>query len=108
MPAKKYHVELTPEEQASLEQMLRRGRHSARLLTRARVLLIASDGLPDDEIAQEVSTSRPTLERTRKRFSEVRLQSLSERPGPGKKRLPDELGEARLIAEACSLAPLGS
>jgi transposase len=107
MPAKKYHVELTAEEQATLEQMLRCGKHSARRLTRARILLKASDGLLDDEIAEAVSTSAPTIERIRKRFAEVRLGSLDERPRPGKKRLLDHKGEARLIAEACSKAPDG-
>ena len=107
MPAKKYHVKLTAKEQAMLEQMLRRGKHSARKLTRARILLKASDGLRDDEIAEAVSTSLPTVERTRKRFTEVRLGSLDELPRPGRKRLLDERGEARLIAEACSTAPEG-
>ena len=51
MPAKKYHVELNAEERFTLEQMLRRGTHSARRLARARILLKAADGLRDDEIA---------------------------------------------------------
>jgi putative transposase len=107
MPAKKYHVELTTEERATLEQMLRRGKHSARRLTRARILLKAGDGLRDDEVAEAVETSLPTIERTRKRFAEVRLGALDERPRPGKKPVLDERGEARLIAEACSQAPDG-
>jgi transposase len=107
MPAKKYHVELSVEERATLEQMLRRGKHSARRLTRARILLKAADGLRDDETAEAVETSLPTVERTRKRFAEVRLGALDERPRPGKKPVLDERGEARLIAEACSVAPGG-
>ena len=87
--------------------MLRRGKPSARRQTRVRILLKASDGLPDKEIAEAGSTSLPTVERTRKRFAEVRLASLAERPRPGKKRLLDEKAEARLIAEACSTAPAG-
>jgi transposase len=107
MPAKKYHVKLTAQEQASLEQMLRRGKHSARKLRRARILLKAAEGLRDDEIAEVVSTSLPTVERTRKRFAEIRLEALAERPRPGKKRRLDDKAEARLIAEACSAAPEG-
>jgi transposase len=107
MPAKKYHVELSVEERVKLEQMLRRGRHSARRLTRARILLKAADGQRDDEIAEAVETSLPTVERTRKRFAEVRLGALDEQPRPGKKPVLDEGGEARLIAEACSAAPGG-
>jgi transposase len=107
MPAKKYQVELRVEEYASLEQRLRRGNHSARKLTRARILLKAASGLSDEEIAQEIDTCVPTIERTRKRFAARRLNALHEEPRPGRKRGLDERGEARLIAEACSPAPKG-
>jgi transposase len=107
MPAKKYHIELTDQERSMLEQMLRRGKHSARKLTRARILLKADSGLRDEDIAQEIDTCIPTVEPLRKRFAQVRLGSLDERPRPGRKRLLDEKGEARLIAEACSQAPEG-
>jgi len=107
MPAKKYHVTLTAEERMTLEQMLRRGKHSTRRLTRARILLKAADGLRDDEIAAAIETSLPTVERTRKRFTVGRLQALEEKLRPGKKPVLDERGEARLIAEACTPAPEG-
>jgi transposase len=107
MPAKKYHVELTLEEYASLAQMLRRGTHSARKLTRARILLKAAAGRSDEEIAQEIDSCVPTIERTRKRFAVGRLEALQEVPRPGRKRRLDDRGEARLIAEACSPAPEG-
>ncbi len=95
MPAKKYHVELSVAERTKLEQMLRRGKDSARRLMRARILLKAADGLRDDEIAEAVETSLPTVERTRKRFTEVNLGALDERPRSGKKPRLDERGEAR-------------
>jgi transposase len=108
MPAKKYHVELTAAEYESLEQILRRGNHSARKLTRARILLKAASDMRDEEIAQEVDTCVPTIEeRTRKRFAAVRLGALEEGPRPGRTRRLDERGEARLIAEACRPAPGG-
>src|SRR5215210_2607922 len=107
MPAKKYHIDLTDEERSILEQMLRRGKHSARKLTRARILLKAGVGLRDEDIARELGTCVPTIERTRKRFAEVRLGALDERPRPGRKPLLNEKSEARLIAEACSKAPDG-
>jgi transposase len=107
MPAKKYHVELTVEEGASLAQMRRRGTHSARKLTRARILLKAAAGMSDEESAQEVATCVPTIERTRKRFTAGRLEALREGPRPGRKRRLDDRGEARLSAEACSPAPEG-
>jgi transposase len=107
MPAKKYHIELADDERRTLEQMLRRGTHATRKLTRARILLKASEGLQDDEIAEAVQTSVPTVERTRKRFATARLGTLTERPRPGHKPILAPLGEARLMAEACSPAPAG-
>jgi transposase len=107
MPAKRYHVEFTDDERVTLEQMLRRGTHATRKLTRARILLKAAEGLQDDEIAAAVQISVPTVERTRKRFVTARLATLTERPRPGNKPVLDVPGEARLIAEACSPAPAG-
>jgi transposase len=107
VPAKKYLVNLTDDERATLEQMLRRGTHAARKLTRARILLKADAGWRDHDIAHAVDTSRLTVERTRKRFMQCRLGALDERPRPGKKPRLDSKGEARLIAEACTVAPQG-
>src|SRR5262245_59854298 len=107
MPAKQYQVELTTEESASLEQMLRRGNHSTRKLTRARILLKAASGLSDEEIAQEVETCGATIERTRQRVAAGRLKARQEAPRPGRKRCLDDRGAARLMAAACSPAPEG-
>jgi putative transposase len=107
MPAKKYFVALTDEERLTLLQMLSRGKHSARKLTRARILLKAADGLDDQAIAEMVQTSQPTVERTRKRFAMVRLGALEESPRPGRAPILSQTSEARLIAEACSAAPEG-
>jgi len=51
MARKKYVVDLTAEERQILEQMLQKGKSSARKLTRARILLQADEGLTDEEIA---------------------------------------------------------
>jgi putative transposase len=107
MPAKLHHVQLTAEERHELEQMVRRGHHSARELTRARILLKADEGLRDEDIAEAVETSVATIERTRKRFGVVGLGTLTERPRHGRRPVLAAKGEARLIAEACSTAPGG-
>ena len=62
---KKYIVDLTAEERDELQRLLRSGKTTARKLTRALILLKADDGLTDEEIAQEIGTSVPTIERTR-------------------------------------------
>ena len=43
MVAEKYAVRLSPEDQAQLERLIRRGQHSARVINRARILLKTDD-----------------------------------------------------------------
>jgi transposase len=100
-------VDLTAEERDELQRLLRSGKTAARKLTRAQILLKADDGLTDAEIADEIGTCVPTIERTRKRFVEENLNCLNERPRPGQKLKLQGKAEARLIAEACSKAPEG-
>jgi transposase len=86
---------------------MRRGKASARKLTRARLLLKAADHKTDEEIAQALGIGIATVERTRQRFVERGLAALSERPRPGKAPKLEAKAQARLIAEACSAAPDG-
>ena len=102
---KKYRVELTAEERHILLQLTRSGKTAVRELSRARILLKADEGLSDEEIAEEVGTSVPTIERTRRRFIEENLGALRERARPGQRPKLDAKGEAHLIAVACSKAP---
>jgi transposase len=107
MGAKQHHVRLTGKERQELSQLLRRGQHSTRELTRTRILLKADEGLRDVDIAEAVETSVATIERVRKRFGTLQLSTLTERPRLGKRPVLEAKGEARLMAEACSSAPGG-
>ena len=107
MPKKKYLVTLTADERTQLQQLLRGGEAATRKVTRARILLKASEGWPDQRIAEALNIGRATVERTRQRFVEENLAALDERPRPGNKPKLDAKAEARLIAEACSAAPEG-
>lgn len=108
MPAKKYLVHLTDEEQQTLLEMTRKGRLPARKFKRAMILLKAQEGLTDPQVMAALGVSRPTVERIRKRFVEGGLElALNEDPRPGQKRKLDGRAEAELIATACSEAPEG-
>jgi transposase len=107
MPKKKYVVDLSPEERATLEHMLRSGKTGARKLTRARILLKAADGLHDDTIAIALDVGTATVARTRQRFVETGLGALDEAPRPGARRKLTGKQEAHLIAVACTPAPEG-
>src|SRR4029453_14494597 len=107
MARKKYLVDLTAEERQTLEQIVHKGKSSARKWTRARILLKADEELADEEIAEAVGTSVATIERTRQRFVEEGLDALSERPRLGARPKLTAKGAAHVIAVACSPAPGG-
>jgi transposase len=107
MPKKKYIVDLTAEERTVLEQLLQKGKSSARKLTRARILLHADEGETDEEIATALRVGVATVERTRQRFVEANLEALNDRPRPGGQCKLSGKQEAHLIAVACTPAPHG-
>jgi transposase len=109
MSQKKYIVNLTNAEVNELETVVRTGKHSARKITRARILLQANVGKTDLDIAESLSVNLSTVERTREKFVQsVSLEAaLKDRPHPPKPRKLDTTAEAFLIATACSGAPEG-
>jgi transposase len=108
MPAKKYIVDLTPAEEQQLQQLISRGKPAARTVTRARILLHASAGRTDAEIALALSTSVATIERVRQRFVEEGLEAaLKEKARAGAEAKLNPTQEAHLVAIACSEAPEG-
>jgi transposase len=112
--AKKYRVTLTTNERNELTQMIYRGKSDARVLARARALLLTDEssqrvGQPDHDIAAALHLSVRTVERLRERFVEEGF-ALALRPKPTKRiyaRLLDGRQEAQLIALACSKPPQG-
>jgi len=107
MPKKKYLVDLSADEREELSQLVRRGKHSSRKVTRARILLLVADGSTDEQIVSALKTGFATVERTRKRFVEESLGCLQERPRRGQARKLTGKQEAHLIAVACSAPPGG-
>lgn len=106
--AKRYRVTLTEEERGYLLGLTKKGKVSARKLTRAHILLQADAGVLDKAIAAALHIGIATVQRIRKRFVEEGLDgALSERPRPGGRRKLDGKQEAFLIALACSTPPEG-
>jgi transposase len=108
MPRKKYQVNLSDEEREALLDITSKGEIKVRKYKRAMILLKADEGLTDVQITAAIDTSRPTVERIRKRFVEGGLEkALNEDPRPGQRRKLNGREEAILIATACSEAPEG-
>lgn len=104
----KYTVNLSADERAGLEQLLRTGTRAARSLTRARVLLKADEGLSDPAVAAAVGVGVATVHRIRQRCVEEGLKAaLGERRRPGATPKFTTKQHAYVIALACSAAPEG-
>ncbi len=104
----RYHVELSEAERCELTALVSGGKHSARKLKRAQILLAANAGASDEAIATGVAAGGSTVYRTKRRFVEVSLEAaLSEEPRPGAERKLTGREEALLIATACSSPPVG-
>jgi poly-gamma-glutamate capsule biosynthesis protein CapA/YwtB (metallophosphatase superfamily) len=106
----KFVVRLSEEERERLNTLIQNGKHGARQLLKARVLLKAdaSDagaGWNDSQIAVALDTSIDTVGRTRRTLVEEGLDAALTRrhsPASARKRIFDGAAEARLIALACS------
>lgn len=95
-------IVLSPEEQAAIEMWARGKRFPARLVQRAQIIQMASEGVLNQDIAVKLGTTRPTVQLWRERFLALRLTGL-EKDAPRAGRLPsisaekiDEVLEATL------------
>jgi transposase len=104
----RYRVELSQSERDELTAMLSGGKHRARKLKRAQILLAADAGVSDEDIATSVGVGESTVYRAKRRFVEGNLErALSEEPRPGAERKLTGKEEALLVATACSGPPAG-
>ncbi len=104
----RYRVDLSEAERAELQAMLSGGKHSARKLKRAQILLACDAGIPDETIAASIGVGGSTVYRTKRGFVEGNLQqAMSEEPRPGAARKLSAKEEALLVATVCSEPPAG-
>jgi transposase len=112
---KRYVVKLSPEEREQLDTLIRAGKHPARQLTKARILLkadvsAAGEGWRDCDIAAALDTSVDTVARTRQQLVAEGLDAVLVRkhsPASARPRIVDGAAEAKLIALARSKPPVG-
>jgi transposase len=112
---KKYVVKLSAEEREQLTALIGSGKHSARKLLKARILLKADvsdggEGWSDSRVAEALDTSTDTVCRTRQRLVEEGVEAaLAHKysPASARPRIFDGAAEAKLIALACGEPPPG-
>lgn len=81
-----FAIELTEEEAKVLQKRARKYTLPYFQVLRAQMILLAADGLRNDEIAARLNTCREVVSQWRKRFFFERLPGLEERSRPGRPR----------------------
>jgi hypothetical protein len=86
MPRKSpYDMNLSSDERQSLELMARRYTSPYCDVIRARIILLADEGLSNDVIASRLDTPRQIVSKWRKRFSLACMPGLEAQPRGGRK-----------------------
>ena len=101
-------IKLEEDEVKFLRDFVKKGRKSARELTRARILLLVNQQKGDTEIAETLDVGRNTVWRTKKKYRKEGLQSaLEEKPRSGQPKKYTDKHKAEIIAQACTESPDG-
>ena len=90
----KHQVLLNSDQRKMVQNLLRNAEHSARVLRRCKIVLLASQGQTDTQIAEEVDCSVNCVANLRKRFAIQGIErALFDAPRPG---APNKFTEKQL------------
>lgn len=103
MVAKRIVVSL--EDRRELERIVRARKCERRMLERARIVLLAADGLSASVIAARVGCSEKLVKRWRSRYQRDGLAGLNDAPRSGAPLTHGPETRALLIAKACTRPP---
>lgn len=98
-------IELSREERAQLEGLVRRRRAARADVQRARVILLSAGGCTGKEIARRVGLSEPTVVKWRQRFLAHRCVGLSELPRSGAPRRVSDAQVEKIIQQTLEKTP---
>lgn len=102
-------LRLTNKERKTLKALTKTGTIKARKLNRCRILLFASEGKSQYEIANILKMSRTTVNETCKRYIQGGLDNaLNEKPRSGAPNIFSGRQKAKITALACTAAPQGA
>jgi hypothetical protein len=79
-----YRIVLSPGERAAIEASVRKYTLPYFQVVRAKIVLLAAQGLSNKEIAERLDVQRPMVSKWRKRFYEARLAGLEDEPRSGR------------------------
>ena len=102
-------LELDLEARRTLERWINAGTSPQRIVLRARIILMAAQGMPNRRIAQTVGTRRPTVILWRNRFANGGVDTLLEdAPGRGRPARISRAKVKRVVEATMHTLPAGS
>ena len=101
-------IELTDEERAELEAIVRRRKAEVRASQRARIVLLASQGLAGHVIAESVGCTPAVVSKWRSRFLKYRMDGLGDAPRSGAPRTVTDEKVEQVIVLTLESRPRGA
>jgi transposase len=99
-------VELSDSDRAQLQKMARGRSTAAKVVLRAKIVLLAAEGKRNDDIAMELATSVPTVSLWRKRFIEHGISGIErDASRPGRPRKDRREIERRILQKTTQSKP---
>jgi transposase len=96
---------ITDAERTELQRRVRAHTSPQRAAKRARVVLLAADGVPNRQIAPMVGMNEHTVAQWRRRFQTERLAGLEDRKRPGRPVIYDHDQRLRIVATVTQQPP---
>ena len=108
MTRSKYAGCLSDEARSELRALVSTGTHAARVIRRARILLLADSGKTGSEICGLLGVSMTAVDRVRRRARSERVcAAIADRPRSGRPKKLTNRDEAKIVALARSEPPAG-
>ena len=98
-------LEITTEQRVELERRMRAHTTTQRALRRARIVLLATDGMPSRQIARWVGIDEKAVAVWRRRFAAEGLKGLQDRRRPGRPRVYDHDARLAVVATVTTQQP---
>lgn len=105
MPRRACPIQLTTEQCSSLQNLLRQPKAQARFVERARIILLAAEGLSNIQIAQRLNTRKARISKWRTRFAAEGLDGLWDDFRPGRPAQHDPEQNEKHILEMLDQKP---